>query len=290
MRHRSMPSRSCMRALMACAASAALAAGAAPPAAPGESAPGAKPPPAAVATPRARPSSRDAVGGIDARLAALDPARPLDYLALAEDVDDRAPAGEAGAERRALALHLARLAGALDPARAGRSAALFLASVAGSDVERRRLEALAEVLGGRSAAVQGQGDPGAGVALLQAFAAYRRGDGNDARRAIGRDGAAELLDAHPAILQGGAARFRADCDAMRSGIPPVFSRAQSEALHALAGSVIGGRPRSWSEALVHTGPAPLPEIDLRDGRTLFGVDPAACLWRGGRWTKVSGPG
>ena len=27
-----------------------------------------------------------------------------------------------------------------------------------------------------------------------------------------------------------------------------------------------------------------------NGRTLFGVDPAACLWRGGRWTKVSGPG
>lgn len=244
---------------------------------------GASPPPPSAPAAGAR-------GMIQARLAALDPSRPLDYLTLAEDVSDRAAEGPPGAADRALAQQLARLSGALDVARAGRSAALFLAYVAVSEDERRRFESLAEVLGGRSAAAQRRDDPGAGVALLQAFAAYRRGDGPEARRAIGRDGAAELLDAHPAILQGGAARFRADCDAMRSGIPPVFSRAQSEALHALAGSVIGGRPRSWSEALVHTGPAPLPEIDLRDGRSLFDVDPAACLWRGGRWSKVSDPG
>jgi hypothetical protein len=237
---------------------------------------------------RAAPAA--ARGSIDARLAALEPARPLDYLALAEDVADRAAEGEAGASDRALAQRLARLAGALDVGRAGRSAALFLAYVSESEDERRRFQSLAEVLGGRGAAAQPVGDPGAGTALLQAFAAYRRGDATEARRAIGRSGAAELLDAHPAILQGGAARFRADCDAMRSGIPPVFSRSQSEALHALAGSVLGGRPRSWSEALVHTGPAPLPEIDLRDGKSLFGVDPAACLWRGGAWTTISGPG
>lgn len=272
--------RPAVAALLACGIAAAL----------GSSAPPAKAPSRPAAPSVAAPAAPSARGTIDARLASLDPARPLDYLALAEDVSDRAAEGPAGAADRALAQQLARLAGALDVGRAGRSAALFLAYVAESDDERRRFQSLAEVLGGRSAAAQGLGDPGAGVALLQAFAAYRRGDGTDARRAIGRDGAAELLDAHPAILQGGAARFRADCDAMRSGIPPVFSRAQSEALHALAGSVIGGRPRSWSEALVHTGPAPLPEIDLRDGRALFDVDPAACLWRDGRWTKVTGPG
>ncbi len=268
MTNRATASRPAFTALLACVVALALGASAPPPAAPA-------------------PAAR---GTIDARLAALDPARPFDYLALAEDVSDRAAEGPAGASDRALAQQLARLAGALDVGRAGRSAALFLAYVAESADGRRRFESLAEVLGGHSAAAQGRGDAGAGVALLQAFAAYRRGDGNDALRAIDRDGADALLDAHPAILQGGTARFKADCAAMRSGIPPVFSRAQSEALHALAGSVIGGRPRSWSEALVHTGPAPLPEIDLRDGRSLFDVDPAACLWRGGRWTKVSGPG
>jgi len=265
------------RLVAACAVAVALAASLAMTAPPAGGAP-------------ARPAPAAASGSIEARLAALDPARPLDYLALAEDITDLAAAGEPGAADRALAQRLARLAGALDVARAGRSAALFLAYVAGSEDERRRFLSLAEVLGGRGAAAQPVGDPGAGAALLQAFAAYRRGDAAEARRAIDRPGAAGLLDAHPAILQGGAARFRADCDAMRSGIPPVFSRAQSEALHALAGAVLGGRPRSWSEALVHTGPAPLPEIDLRDGKSLFGVDPAACLWRGGAWTTVSGPG
>ena len=39
------------------------------------------------------------------------------------------------------------------------------------------------------------------VALLQAFAAYRRGDAKEARRAIDRPGAAELLDASNRAIQ-----------------------------------------------------------------------------------------
>ena len=86
------------------------------------------------------------------------------------------------------------------------------------------------------------------------------------------------------ILKGGSARFRADCDAMRSSGVPAMSDLQVEALHALASGSIAGAPRSWSESLARIGPAPLPEVDLDDPRSLFGVDPELSVWDGKAWT------
>lgn len=227
---------------------------------------------------------------LERRLAALSPERPLDYLALAEDVMDRASSGPSADADRALARHLAALAGAIAPAGAGRSAALFLAEHSPDEPGRDRMRSFASALdpeADRRTASAEAAD--AVLSLVRAFALYRRGEGAAARSALGRPGAAELLDRHPEILRGGSARFRADCDAMRSSGAPAMGSAQVEALHALAAGAIAGAPRAWSEALARSGAAPLPETDVTNPRALFGVDPAACLWRAGAWTRAAAP-
>lgn len=222
---------------------------------------------------------------LDRRLSALDPSRPADYVALAEDVVDHASGASQDADR-ALARHLAALAGALDPRGSGRSAALFLAELAASDAERARMSAVAAFLDPASdAAEQRAADADAALALLRAFSHYRRGEAQRARDALARGQAAALLDRHPAILQGGSARFLADCEAMRNSGAPAISPQQLDALQALAAGAIAGAPRTWSEAIAHGGLTPLAEVDLADPQGIFGVDPALCVWRGGRWVQ-----
>jgi hypothetical protein len=220
------------------------------------------------------------------RLSALAPGRPAEYVELAEDVMDHAPtSGSADADRE-LGRHLAALAGAVDVRGSGRSAALFLAEHAASDAERGRMLALAALLDpGSDMRVEAAERSDAVLSLVRAFALYRRGDGIHAKEALARPGAAALLDRHPEILKGGSARFRADCDAMRTGGPPAVSPAQVDALHLLAASAIAGAPRSWGESLARVGAVPLPEVDLNDPRALFGVDPAECAWVNGRWAR-----
>ena len=219
-----------------------------------------------------------------ARLERLDRARPLEYVALAEDLADRAPAESDPDAARALARHLAALAGALDVEGLGRSAALFLAEHAPGDAERARMLAVADALDPAPdrAATRAE-TAGAANALLRAFGHYRRGEAARAKEWISRDGAAGLLDANPAVLRGGAARFRADCDAMRTAGPPPMMAAQLDALHALVAAAAAGAPRTWSEAVMLHGGAPLAELDVSDPRTLFGVDPARSQWRDGQW-------
>ncbi|MFM1935357.1 MAG: hypothetical protein RI990_316 [Planctomycetota bacterium] len=217
-----------------------------------------------------------------ARLEALSPERPAAYIALAEDLMDRADPSDRAT--RDLARTLAGLSGAIDARSLGRSAALFLLEHSPDGPERVRLDAVARAMDpepdrriDRAERAQAAG------AMLQAFAAYRRGDAAGARAWIGRSGADALLDAHPSVLAGGATRFRADCDAMRTSGPPPFSPAQAEALHAVIAACSAGGARTWGEALATGGGAPLPEVDLADPGSLFGVDPVKAWWRAGRW-------
>jgi len=222
---------------------------------------------------------------LERRLSALDPSRPVDYVALAEDVVDHAAGASQDADR-ALARRLAALAGALDPRGSGRSAALLLAELAASDAERARMSAVGAFLDPASdAREQRAADADAALSLVRAFTHYRRGEAQRARDALARGQAAALLDRHPDILQGGSARFLADCDAMRNSGAPAMSPQQVDALQALAAGAIAGAPRTWSEAIVQGGLAPLAEVDLADPEGIFGVDPAECLWRGGRWVR-----
>lgn len=226
---------------------------------------------------------REALGR---RLRALTPERPAEYLELAEDLMDHAAGASAGAQDRALARRLASLAGAIDLRGTGRSAALFLAEHADADAERSRMVALSDVLDPESDARAEMSERAdAVVALVRAFALYRRGEAARARDAIGAAGAAALLDRYPEILRGGSARFLADCDAMRAAGPPAMSPQQLEALHALASGALSGGPRSWSESVAQGGAAPLPEIDVNDPKAIFGVDPEECLWRDGQWVR-----
>ena len=219
------------------------------------------------------------------RLAALRPERPAEYLALAEDLVDRASNGGAADADRAMARTLASLAGAVDVQGMGRSAALFLVENSSDDSQRSRMLAVAALLDPASdLRVEAAERTESVLALVRAFSLYRRGDGIRAKEALGRNDAAALLDRHADILKGGSARFRADCDAMRSSGVPAMSDMQVEALHALASGSIAGAPRSWSESLARIGPAPLPEVDLDDPRSLFGVDPELSVWDGKAWT------
>jgi hypothetical protein len=219
------------------------------------------------------------------RLAALRPERPAEYLALAEDLVDRASNGVAADADRAMARTLASLAGAIDVQGMGRSAALFLVENSSNDAQRSRMLAVAALLDpAADVRVEAAERTESVLALVRAFSFYRRGDGIRAKEALGRNDAAALLDRHPDILKGGSARFRADCDAMRSSGVPAMSELQVEALHALASGSIAGAPRSWSESLARIGPAPLPEVDLDDPRSLFGVDPELSVWDGKAWT------
>lgn len=223
---------------------------------------------------------------LDRRLAALQPERSAEYLALAEDVMDRASTAPAPDVDRALARQLASLAGALDVREMGRSAALFLVDHAAADADRSRMLALAMLLDPSSdARVEAAERSEAVMSLVRAFALYRRGEGNRAKEALASSGAAALLDRHPEILKGGSARFRADCEAMRTSGAPAMAQSQVDGLHSLAAGSIAGAPRSWSEALARVGAGPLPEVDLNDPRGLFGVDPNRCIWDGKGWTE-----
>jgi len=223
---------------------------------------------------------------LDRRLAALQPERSAEYLALAEDVMDRASTAPAPDVDRALARQLASLAGALDVREMGRSAALFLVDHAAADADRSRMLALAMLLDPSSdARVEAAERSEAVMSLVRAFALYRRGEGTRAKEALASSGAAALLERHPEILKGGSARFRADCEAMRTSGAPAMAQSQVDGLHSLAAGSIAGAPRSWSEALARVGAGPLPEVDLNDPRVLFGVDPNRCVWDGKGWTE-----
>lgn len=225
-------------------------------------------------------------GELARRLAELVPSRPVEYLQLAEDVVDHASDGPGKAQDLALARRLAALAGSLDPQASGRSAALFLAELAEADADRARMASVAAYLDpATDAREQAAGDSEAVLSLVRAFSHYRRGESQRARDAIARGGAAALLDRHPEILQGGSARFRADCDAMRNSGAPAMSAQQVDALQALASGTLAGAPRTWSEAIARGGLAPLAEVDLANPGTVFGVSPEECLWRDGAWVR-----
>jgi hypothetical protein len=226
---------------------------------------------------------------VAARLGGLSPDRPEAYIDLAEDLMDRA-ASTGAAEDRELAQRLAALAGAIAPGRLGASAALFLADHAGTDAARARFRAVARALGSPSGAGPSGPDRSAAVrALVRAFEAYARGESARALEALAVPGAAELLDAHPAVLGGGSARFRADCAAMGGRTPPPVGAGQREALRVLAAAILSGGPRGWGEAMELGGDLPLPEVDVRDPASMFGVDPAECAWRDGRWVRAPAP-
>jgi len=236
---------------------------------------------AVVAAVAARPADGP-VERWEPRLERLDPARPADYLALGEEVAD---AGATPAERL-LARQLFGLAGALDPSRLGRHAMLALASVeeteAGRDAARQKAWLLGGNRGSRGALVE---DPAQLEAFSRAVSLHRRGEGAKALNALRQDGAEALLERVGLVLCGGADVFRKECKDHRSGDPFVDEVAIWSGVVVELG-LRSGDARSPGVDVRLLGDRALPEIDLDDPETTWGVDPVRPWWRRGHWTDA----
>lgn len=236
-------------------------------------------------------------GNWDARLAALDPARPLEYLELAEEVADALPA-TGGDDDRRLARRLFALAGLIDRERLARSAALGLLALETDRLERQRLDAVARLLAPTSmveAAVTERIDPAAAVALSEAFSALRIGRGTRGTTALRPPAASALLDRFGPALPGGGQRLREDLKVFTAGsMRPEIDRARREAMFAIDDAILAGaaeRPDGrLSTDLARGGDAPLLEVDVTRLETVFGTDLARPVWRDGQWVAASGTG
>ena len=226
-----------------------------------------------------------------ARLEALELERPMDYFELAEEVADGATTNS----QRELARTLFGLAGALDPAQLGRSACLALADLESDSTDRRRLLALASLLGqeggGRVPSLDGDArvaaDPVAALAVSEAFSHYRRGEGQNALAALKAPGSMELLTAHSPILRGGIDRFIEDCNYFRGGDRmPRLDDADITRMLRFEAALLAGDQRDWSSDLVINQNQPLAEVDPDHLDRSLGVDLSRPLWRDGRWVSM----
>ena len=228
----------------------------------------------------AQSAAQRAAAAWEARLARLDPVRPLDYLELAEEIADAA----SDEDERALARQLFGLAGALDPSRLGRSAMLALATLARDDSERQRALAAAELVGGRGLArEEARVDPAQIESLARSFSYHRRGDGRRALAALRQGGGEELLDAIGAALPAGAEAYREECKAMRGASPVLPDADTILRQYEIELALREGRSRAVSLDLALLGDDPLVEVDLSNPGALWGVDPSRPWWREGAW-------
>lgn len=215
------------------------------------------------------------------RLARLDPVRPMDYLELGEEVAD---AASSEAEKR-LARELFGFAGALDPARLGRSAMLALASIAETDSERGRALAAAELVGGRGAKRRTLvAEPAQLESLARAISYHRRAEGRKALAALKQDNGDELLTKVGIALAGDPEVFRSECRAMKPGSQPVADEDMVARGMLVELALRAGELRSPGLDLALFGDEALPEIDLSDPESTWRVDPKRAWWRGGKWS------
>lgn len=237
-------------------------------------------------------SRREAADDWTDRLAELRPSLPMAYFELAEEIADEADDGE----ERALARHLFALAGVLDRDRLGRSACLALADLAEQEHDRRRLLALASLLGGRgigqaASVPSGFGlsetlDPSTVLALTEAFSHFRRGQGPKALAALREPGAMELLTASGQYIPGGANRFLEECRSFRGRVRPHLSEADEVRMMRLEMALLAGSDRPWSSALLYGHGRPLIEVDPDRLEEMLGADGSRPLYRNGRWVEA----
>jgi hypothetical protein len=255
---------------------------------------------------------------LEARLGALDPARPMEYFELAEEVADAGGKPGVALARRlyALAWETAHRSGdAALEARLGASVCIALADLSGSDAERRWLFALCRSVGGAPrddqslASWEGEGD---GLAIAEVLGAYRAGETLRARAALDASGRRERLLRLDEALRGRAAgivraiettslcpecrnrravRIAGDsgqawrlCSTCKGNPGPALSRQELLDLLRAEAVALDARPRDWSESLL-VDPSPALEVDLAEIARRLKVDPEATVWRDGDWRK-----
>jgi len=225
------------------------------------------------------------------RLEALRPREPLAYFELAEEVADAAD----DPSNRELARHLFGLAAVLDQDRLGRSACLALADLAEDVQTKRRLRALASLLGsdGEFAIQNGESaehgliqfTPEAIIAVTEAISRYRKGQGAQAEAVLRKPGADELLKACDRLLPGGYNRFREDIKQYRGQARPTLSASDHLRLLHLEAALLAGTDRSWSSELLVTRGEPLIEVDPSRLAESLEVDDSRPYFRNGRWSE-----
>ena len=189
----------------------------------------------------------------NARLLALDPARPADYFNLAEEISDAFPAqatGVAGSTatnaaqneaQRELARQLFALAGALNTPIFGRSAMLAISELAISTQSRERALAAAEIVGGRG-------------------------------------------EKKSVFRPEGAAAMRVECKSMRANTRVSLDPQHERTLMLIELALRRGELRGLGLDIVVHGDRPLIEIDRDDIASLWQIDPKRVWWRDGAWS------
>jgi hypothetical protein len=245
-----------------------------------------------VAPGAARAPSAAGIEDLTQRLEALRPQHAMAYFELAEEVADVAD----DEDMRALARRLFGLAGVLDAEHLGRSACLALADMEENELARRRLLALAALLGGGglaqaapAEAVAGGGEAPSRTAVLavtEAFSLYRRGRGSQAMTVLDKPGAMELLRALDPQLPGGANRFLEDCRHYRGQLRPSLSEGDLTRMLRLEIALLAGIERPWSSELLLGRGRPLVEVDPDRLEEALGVNAARSIYRNGRWVPA----
>lgn len=258
-----------------------------------------------------------------ARLGALTPGKPLEYLLLAEEVGDGAAKDMS---RRRLATRLYVLAYELDRRAAGgraiaASACLGLAYVSGGKRDRVFLESLARSLDPRQApagwmdATEVATSDSAGYRLAVLLGDVRSGEGLRARRILEDPDVSELLDRYDHLLEragfaNGAWSVRREaerwpCPECRNervvrrlvqgeveyrvcpvcgGVPgPRLTTEQMLGQLRFEAWLLQGKQRSWASQMGMDDGAPLVDPDPARLGVMFGVETALVMWRNGLW-------
>jgi len=237
--------------------------------------------PAAIA--RDEPAWRD-------RLEALRRQNPLEYFELAEEVADDVD----DPSNRVLARHLYSLAAALDPVSLGRSSCLALADLAEDENSKRRLRALASLLGDDGEFAPALSDSAASNALArfdqatimaftEAISRYRKGQGALAATSLDKPGVKELLQVCDRLLPGGQSRFLEDIKRYRGQARPTLSASDQLRLLQLEAALLAGTDRSWSGELLINQGTPLIEIDPNRLADSLEIDVSRPHYRQGSW-------
>lgn len=225
---------------------------------------------------------------LNRRLEALDPARPLMYLELAEDLADGLPSGESA--DRALARRLYGLAGRLDPDGLAASAALGIASLTPDARIASRFRAAASLLdpaaGVGSSVIRPEVDLETAFEIAESFGEFRSGRSAGLRRLLEDPTRVRLLRMWDDALPGGVDWLMRQSASGGRNRPPLNRDDMLLMIRVELALLDLGQP-SWSSLLAMDGDPAI--VDLRPERAIEMLldDDSARLTvhRGGAWRE-----
>lgn len=253
------------------------------------------------------------------RLTTLDPAAPLAYFELAEEVAYEQPEDVALARTLyVLAFELARRSDPGSPLRA--SVCLALADLSTSSLERRWLRSLARSMTGGGGALmpiapnEEDINPGVAMTLAQALGDFQAGEYRKAIEAIDGDPRVhEAFERETRSLPGGPSRIEDELRSepqcrrcrnkriVRAGEPntsmlcptcggdpgPHLTDAELIDLLRVESIMLGGTSSTWSAQFILDDGRPLRDIDPEELAPWFNVDPEATRWDSARlgWVR-----